>query len=143
VGETYHVKKVSKTIEQWRWIGQMFATALFDGLPARIAMFKIARSPVYSTVSSHGLRYYLHKTTVTLKGGKPQTIYFFAKVERNEKGKPTRLPKGRVVRENPRNGFLTVTKKKRRSGLRRRTRWPHRYRLPIVGCLRVPSRPHP
>tara|TARA_R100000655_G_scaffold88978_1_gene129453 strand:+ start:151 stop:318 length:168 start_codon:yes stop_codon:yes gene_type:complete len=54
----------------------------------------------------------LHKTDVTLRGGKPQTIFFFAKVEKNAKGEPTDLPEDRVVKENPRNGFLTVSKKK-------------------------------
>jgi hypothetical protein len=54
----------------------------------------------------------LHKTEVTLRGGKPQTIYFFAKVEKNAKGEPVDLPEDRVVKENPRNGFLTVSKKK-------------------------------
>ena len=52
------------------------------------------------------------KTEVTLRGGKPQTIYFFTKVEKNEKGEPCDLPEDRVVKENPRNGFLTVSKKK-------------------------------
>ena len=49
---------------------------------------------------------------MTLRGGKPQTIYFFAKVEKNAKGTPVDLPADRVVKENPRNGFLTVSKKK-------------------------------
>jgi hypothetical protein len=50
---------------------------------------------------------------VTPSGGKPQTIYFFAKVRVNAHGEPTALPKDRVVRENPRNGFLTISKKKK------------------------------
>ncbi len=66
----------------------------------------------YSHTNSKGITYYLHKTEVTLRGGKPQTIYFFAKVEKNAKGEPTDLPEDRVVKENPRNGFLTVSKKK-------------------------------
>ena len=32
--------------------------------------------------------------------------------EKNEKGEPTDLPEDRVVTENPRNGFLTIKKKK-------------------------------
>ena len=45
--------------------------------------------------------------------GKPQTIYFFAKVENNAKGTPVeKLPEGREVYESPRNGFLVVRKKK-------------------------------
>ena len=54
----------------------------------------------------------MHSTDVTLRGGKTQTIYFFAKVEKNAKGTPVDLPADRVVKENPRNGFLTVSKKK-------------------------------
>ena len=66
----------------------------------------------YQHTNSKGVTYYLHKTTVTLRGGKPQTIFFFAKVEKNAKGEPTDLPEDRVVKENPRNGFLTISKKK-------------------------------
>ena len=39
----------------------------------------------YKHTNSKGVTYYLHKTEVTLRGGKPQTIYFFAKVEKNAK----------------------------------------------------------
>ncbi|WP_410662119.1 hypothetical protein [Amycolatopsis sp. lyj-84] len=66
----------------------------------------------YVHVNSRGVAYYLHRTEVTLRGGKPQTIYFFAKVRVNAQGEPTALPKDRIVRENPRNGFLTISKKK-------------------------------
>ena len=66
----------------------------------------------YSQTNSKGVKYYLHKSEVTLRGGKLQTIYFFAKKEKNEKGEPTDLPEDRIVKENPRNGFLTVYKKK-------------------------------
>lgn len=66
----------------------------------------------YSHTNSKGVTYYLHKSEVTLRGGKKQTIYFFAKKEVNDKGEPVDLPADRVVKENPRNGFLTVSKKK-------------------------------
>ncbi len=66
----------------------------------------------YSQTNSKGVKYYLHKSDVTLRGGKVQTIFFFAKKEKNEKGEPTDLPADRVVKENPRNGFLTVSRKK-------------------------------
>lgn len=66
----------------------------------------------YKHINSRGIPYYLHKTEVTLRGGKPQLIYFFAKVEKNAKGEPTDLPEDRVVKENQRNGFLTISKKK-------------------------------
>ena len=66
----------------------------------------------YSHTNSKGVKYYLHKQEVTLRGGKPQTIYFFTKVEKNKKGTPTDLPADRFVNENPRYGFLAVSKKK-------------------------------
>lgn len=66
----------------------------------------------YKHTNSKGIEYYLHCTEVTLRGGKKQTIYFFAKVPKNAKGTPCDLPEGRIVKENPRNGFLTVSKKK-------------------------------
>lgn len=67
----------------------------------------------YSHTNSKGITYYLHKSEVTLRGGKPQTIYFFTKAENNAKGTPVeKLPEDRVVNENPRNGFLTLSKKK-------------------------------
>ena len=66
----------------------------------------------YSHKNSKGITYYLHKSEVILRGGKPQTIYFFTKTENNPKGTPVDLPGDRVVNENPRNGFLTLSKKK-------------------------------
>lgn len=65
----------------------------------------------YSQTNSKGITYYLHKSEVTLRGGKPQTIFFFAKKEKNDKGVPCDLPADRIVKENPRNGFLTVSRK--------------------------------
>ena len=66
----------------------------------------------YSHTNSKGVTYYLHKSEVSLRGGKPQTIYFFSKNEKNGKGEPCYLPEDRIVKENPRNGFLTAAKKK-------------------------------
>lgn len=66
----------------------------------------------YSHVNSKGNRYYLWSTTVTLRGGEEQTIYYFAKSPSDMKGSPAQLPVDRVGKENPRNGFLTITKKK-------------------------------
>ena len=65
----------------------------------------------YQHTNSKGITYYLHKSQVTLRGGKEQTIYFFTKTENNAKGTPCDLPADRVVNENPRNGFLTLKKK--------------------------------
>ena len=60
----------------------------------------------YSHTNSKGVTYYLHKKDVTLRGGKQQTIYYFAKDERPEA--IDALPDGYGVVENPRNGFLTL-----------------------------------
>lgn len=59
----------------------------------------------YKHDNSKGVTYYLNSKKVTLRGGKEQTIYYFSKDQRPE---GCDLPKGFVVNENPRNGFLTV-----------------------------------
>jgi hypothetical protein len=61
----------------------------------------------YKHTNSKGVTYYLNSKDVTLRGGKQQTIYYFSKDERPE---ACELPDGKVVTENPRNGFLTVKK---------------------------------
>ena len=66
----------------------------------------------YQHTNSKGVTYYLHYKDVVLRGGKEQRIYFFAKVAKNDKGTPTELPTGYEVTENPRNGFLTIRKKR-------------------------------
>ena len=63
----------------------------------------------YSHTNSKGVTYYLHSKDVTLRGGKQQTIYYFAKDERPEA--IDSLPSQYKVIENPRNGFLTLKKK--------------------------------
>lgn len=67
----------------------------------------------YKHTNSKGVTYYLYQSLVTLRGGKQQTIYFFSKKETGAKGTPVEeLPADRVVNENPRNGFPTLSKKK-------------------------------
>jgi hypothetical protein len=68
----------------------------------------------YSHTNSKGITYYLFTSEVTLRGGKaPRTIYFFAKSENNEKGKPVEaVPAGYVVKENAKNGFLVLGRAK-------------------------------
>ncbi len=63
----------------------------------------------YTHTNSKGVSYYLHSKTVTLRGGKQQTIYFFAKDERPDDAVEA-LPEGYGVQENIRNGFLTLKK---------------------------------
>ncbi len=62
----------------------------------------------YSHVNSKGQTYYLHSREVTLKGGRQQRIYFFAREEKD--GVINELPSGFVVIENPRTG-LPILKK--------------------------------
>ena len=64
----------------------------------------------YSYTNSKGVTYYLHSKVVTLRGGKQQRIYYFAKDVRDKEA-VDELPSDRVVNENPRNGFLTLKKK--------------------------------
>lgn len=78
---------------------------------------------VYFHTNSKGITYFLHKTDVTLRGGKKTTIYFFRKSLNRESGIgeqkpywPCELPAEKLVRENPRNGFLTVTTYARNRG---------------------------
>ena len=66
----------------------------------------------YSHTNSKGVTYYLFTSVTKLRGGKEQRIYYFSKSETNAKGEPTDLPEDRKVEENPRNGFLTISKKK-------------------------------
>lgn len=63
----------------------------------------------YSHTNSKGVTYYLHSKNVTLRGGKEQRIFFFAKEERPADA-VSELPAGYEVVENPRNGFLTLKK---------------------------------
>lgn len=60
----------------------------------------------YSHANSKGVTYHLNSKAVTLRGGREQTIFYFSK----DAGRPEAcaLPEGKVVNENPRNGFLTV-----------------------------------
>ena len=60
----------------------------------------------YSHTNSKGVTYYLNSKEVKLRGGRVQRIYYFTK----DAGRPeqTSLPEGKVINENPRNGFLTV-----------------------------------
>jgi hypothetical protein len=63
----------------------------------------------YAHTNSKGVEYYLHSKKVTLRGGKEQTIYYFAKDVRPEA--IDALPDAYTVIENPRNGFLTLKRK--------------------------------
>ena len=62
----------------------------------------------FSYKNSRGTTYFLHSTTRTLKNGKEQTLYFFAKTEKE--GALNAVPAGYEVSES-KNG-LPVLKKK-------------------------------
>lgn len=62
----------------------------------------------YKHTNSKGVTYYLNSKDVVLRGGKEQTIYYFSKDDRAEG--ISAVPDGMQVNENPRNGFLTVSR---------------------------------
>lgn len=62
----------------------------------------------YSTTNSKGQTYYLHMKDVTLKGGRVQRIYFFARDVRD--GAVDALPQGYTEVENPRTGLKVLKK---------------------------------
>jgi hypothetical protein len=63
----------------------------------------------YSQTNSKGQQYFLHMKDVTLKGGRLQRIYFFARDVREE-GAVDAMPAGYVSVENPRTGLLVLKK---------------------------------
>jgi hypothetical protein len=63
----------------------------------------------YAFTNSKGVEYFLHSKLVTLRGGKEQRIYFFAKTVRPDDA-VSELPVGYEVSENVRNGFPTLKK---------------------------------
>lgn len=62
----------------------------------------------YTHKNSKGQTYYLHSKEVTLKGGRLQRIYYFAREEKD--GAIDDLPEGFMVVENTRTG-LPILKK--------------------------------
>ncbi len=62
----------------------------------------------YSTKSKKtGETYYLHSKEVTLRGGRKQTIYYFA---RDERANSCDIPAGYTVMENSRTGLPMLKK---------------------------------
>ena len=62
----------------------------------------------YSFSNSKGQTYYLHKKDVTLKNGRQQTIYFFAREARS--GSLDAVPAGYKVMETSRTGMPVLKK---------------------------------
>ncbi len=63
----------------------------------------------YSYTNSKGQTYYLHTKDVTLKNGRVQTIYFFARDVREE-GALEEIPAGYMVVETKRTGMPVLKK---------------------------------
>lgn len=63
----------------------------------------------YETKNSKGQTYYLHSKDVTLRGGRPQTIYYFAKTVKT--GALDEMPEGFKITENKRTGLPMLKKK--------------------------------
>ena len=57
----------------------------------------------FSHTNSKGQTYYLHSKDVTLRGGRQQTIYFFAREVKP--GALDELPAGKQIVENKRPGL--------------------------------------
>lgn len=62
----------------------------------------------YSHTNSKGQTYFLHRREVTLRGGRQQMIYFFARTEKE--GVLDELPAGYMVMENKRTGLPMLKK---------------------------------
>lgn len=61
----------------------------------------------YSHKNSKGQTYYLHSQNVTLRGGRKQVIYYFAREVKPGKALDA-LPAGKSVVENKRTGLPLV-----------------------------------
>lgn len=62
----------------------------------------------YSYTNSKGVTYYLHYKDVTLRGGRKQRIYYFARDERD--GSLDSVPAGYKVVETQRTGMPVLKK---------------------------------
>lgn len=86
-------------------------TEITDEDPAVAA--KDMANKFYSHTNSKGVTYILHSREVSLRGGRMTRIYYFRK-DVLHRDVEKELPKGYYVRENPRNGFLTIAKEENR-----------------------------
>ena len=75
----------------------------------RLAYFLTHYSMAYAHKNSKGQTYYLHTKDVTLRGGRKQTIYYFAR-EVKAKDALEAMPAGRKVVENKRTGLPMLKK---------------------------------
>ena len=64
----------------------------------------------FSHRNSKGQEYFLHSKEVTLKGGRKQVIYYFARAV-NAQFAINAVPGDRIITENPRTGLPLLKKK--------------------------------
>ena len=64
----------------------------------------------YAHTNSKGTTYFLHSKAVTLRGGRLQTIYYFAKEEKPEGGLEA-VPETMMVVENKKTGLPMLKRK--------------------------------
>ncbi|OGJ46268.1 hypothetical protein A3J23_02990 [Candidatus Peregrinibacteria bacterium RIFCSPLOWO2_02_FULL_48_14] len=62
----------------------------------------------YTVQNKKGQTYYLHGKMVTLRGGRKQQIYYFARKEKSDA--LSAMPAGYRVTENPRTGLPMLKK---------------------------------
>ncbi len=62
----------------------------------------------YSVTNTKGQTYFLHGKMVTLRGGRKQQIYYFARTEKDDA--LAGLPEGYKVTENKRTGLPMLKK---------------------------------
>ncbi len=62
----------------------------------------------FSYTNKKGVKYYLHSKNVTLRGGRKQTIYYFARDVRPEA--IDKVPEGYKVMETERTGMPVLKK---------------------------------
>jgi hypothetical protein len=62
----------------------------------------------FAHTNSKGQTYYLHGRMVTLRGGRKQQIYFFAREEKE--GVMDAMPEGYIIKENKRTGLPMLAK---------------------------------
>ena len=64
----------------------------------------------YAHTNSKGQTYFLHSKAVTLRGGRKQTIFYFARDERKENALEE-VPEGYTVVENKKTGLPMLKRK--------------------------------
>ena len=64
----------------------------------------------YAHTNSKGQTYYLHSQNVTLRGGRKQTIFYFARAVK-EQGGLDAVPEGMMVVENKKTGLPMLKRK--------------------------------